>query len=56
VERASLLSAEIAATEARLVVLQAAYNAQMVFGALEDAYRRPLQGDEGRWLTPAPHS
>ena len=56
VERASLLSAEIAATEARLVVLQAAYNAQMVFGALEDAYRRPLQGDEGRWLTAAPHS
>jgi outer membrane protein, heavy metal efflux system len=50
VERASLLAAEIAATEAQLSVLQSAYTAEMVFAALEDAYRRPLQGDEGQWL------
>ena len=56
VERASLLTAEIAATEARLTLLQSAYTAQMVFGALEDAYRRPLQGDEGKWLSPPPQS
>lgn len=48
-ERASLLTAQIAATEAQLSVLQAAYTAEMVFGALEDAYRRPLQGDEVEW-------
>lgn len=48
-DRASLLTAQIAATEAQLSVLQAAYTAQMVFGALEDAYRRPLQGDESQW-------
>jgi outer membrane protein, heavy metal efflux system len=56
VERASLLTAEIAATEARLNVLQSAYTAQIVFGELEDAYRRPLQGDEGKWLSPPPQS
>jgi len=50
VERASLLSAEIAATEAQLSLLQSAYTAELVFGALEDAYRRPLQGNEGQWL------
>ncbi len=55
-ERASVLTAEISATEARLAVLQSAYSAQMVFGALEDAYRRPLQGNEGQWLTPSPRS
>jgi outer membrane protein, heavy metal efflux system len=48
-DRASVLTAEIAATEAQLSVLQAAYDAEVVFGALEDAYRRPLQGDESRW-------
>ena len=53
VERASVLSAEIAATEAQLSVLQSAYTAEMVFGALEDAYRRPLQGNEGQWLPAA---
>ncbi|HEY6825184.1 MAG TPA: TolC family protein [Steroidobacteraceae bacterium] len=49
VERASVLSAEITATEAQLSVLQSAYTAETVFGALEDAYRRPLQGNEGQW-------
>ena len=33
--------------EARLAVLEAAYAAQVAFGALEDAYRRPLEGAEG---------
>ncbi len=53
-ERASLLTAEVAATEGQLSVLQAAYTAETIFGALEDAYRRPLQGDEGRWLPDVP--
>ncbi len=48
-DRAGLLSAQIAATEARLTVLQAAYAAQVSFGELEDAYRRPLQGAECQW-------
>ena len=52
-DRSSLLTAQIAATEAQLLVLQAAYTAQTVFGALEDAYRRPLQGEEGQWLPAA---
>jgi outer membrane protein, heavy metal efflux system len=47
-ERAGVLAAQIAALEAQLSVLQAAYLAQVVFGALEDAYRRPLQGAESR--------
>ena len=56
-ERGSLLAAQIAATEAQLSVLQAAYAAQVVFGALEDAYRRPLQGAESQWPpNAAPHS
>ncbi|HEV3182173.1 MAG TPA: TolC family protein [Steroidobacteraceae bacterium] len=46
-ERASVVAAQIAATEAQLLVLQAAYTAESVFGTLEDAYRRPLQGNEG---------
>jgi outer membrane protein, heavy metal efflux system len=45
-DRAGLVSAGIAATEAQLAVLEAAYAAEMVFGALEDAYRRPLEGTE----------
>ena len=52
-DRSSLLTAQIAAIEAQLLVLQAAYTAQTVFGALEDAYRRPLQGEEGQWLPAA---
>jgi outer membrane protein TolC len=48
-ERASMLAARIAATEAQLAVLDAAYSAQMAFGALEDAYRRPLSEADGRW-------
>ena len=56
-ERASVVAAEIAATEARLSVLQAAYTAQLAFGELEDAYRRPLHGAETSWpaaLSPPP--
>jgi len=48
-DRPSTLSAQIAATEAQLNVLQAAYQAEVAFGALEDAYRRPLQGPESQW-------
>jgi outer membrane protein TolC len=45
-ERGSLITAQVAAIEARLAVLQAAYSAQLAFGTLEDAYRRPLTADE----------
>jgi len=56
-ERAGLLAARVAATEAQLSVLEAAYAAQVVFGSLEDAYRRPLQGDEDQWPPDtSPHS
>ncbi|HWZ61913.1 MAG TPA: TolC family protein [Steroidobacteraceae bacterium] len=48
-DRAELESAQIAATEARLTALQAAYAAEVAFGALEDACRRPLQGTESDW-------
>jgi len=56
-ERASVLAAQIATTEAQLAVLEAAYKAEVVFGELEDAYRRPLQGSETQWpATTSPHS
>jgi len=45
-DRAALAAADVAATEARLLLLSAAYDAQCAYGALEDAYRRPLQGSE----------
>jgi hypothetical protein len=45
-DRANVLAAQIAATEARLSLLAAAYTAEVAYGALEDAYHRPLQGDE----------
>jgi outer membrane protein TolC len=45
-DRASVLSADVAATETQLSLLQAAYEAEMAFAAMEDAYRRPLQGPE----------
>ncbi|MFI4868407.1 MAG: TolC family protein [Steroidobacterales bacterium] len=45
-DRASLASADAAATEAQLLLLAAAYDAETALGALEDAYRRPLQGTE----------
>jgi outer membrane protein, heavy metal efflux system len=48
-ERASVLAAQVAATEAQLSVLQAAYTAEVAFGELEDAYRRPLHGSESQW-------
>jgi len=41
-ERAAVVTAQIAATEAQLTQLEAAYSAQLAFGSLEDAYRRPL--------------
>ena len=56
-ERASLVAAQVAATEAQLAVLDAAYAAEVAFGALEDAYRRPLHGSESQWLPgTSPHS
>jgi cobalt-zinc-cadmium efflux system outer membrane protein len=45
-DHSDTLGAGIAALEARLAVLEAAYAAQEAFGTLEDAYRRPLEGDE----------
>jgi len=45
-ERPGLLTAQIAATEARLALLEAAYAAELAYGELEDAYRRPLHGEE----------
>jgi outer membrane protein, heavy metal efflux system len=53
-ERASVIATQIAATEARLTVLQTAYTAEVAFGELEDAYRRPLHGAEGAWAADAP--
>jgi len=41
-DRSTLLAAQLAATEAQLVSLEAAYDAEMAFAALENAYRRPL--------------
>jgi cobalt-zinc-cadmium efflux system outer membrane protein len=45
-DRTGVVSAQVAATEAQLLQLAAAYDAESAFGALEDAYRRPLQGAE----------
>jgi outer membrane protein, heavy metal efflux system len=45
-DRAGVLTSQIAATEARLSVLAAAYTAEVAYGALEDAYHRPLEGGE----------
>jgi cobalt-zinc-cadmium efflux system outer membrane protein len=45
-DRTGVVSADVAATEAQLLLLAAAYDAECAFGALEDAYRRPLQGGE----------
>jgi outer membrane protein TolC len=55
-DRSELLAAQIAATEAQLSVLEAAYAAELAFGALEDAYRRPLQGAESDSPSEASHS
>jgi outer membrane protein, heavy metal efflux system len=55
-ERASVVAAKIAATEARLSVLEAAYTAEVAFGELEDAYRRPLHGAENPWPARAPQA
>jgi outer membrane protein TolC len=51
-DRPALLEAEAAALESRLLELHAAYETQLAFAALEDAYRRPLEGPE-RELAPA---
>jgi cobalt-zinc-cadmium efflux system outer membrane protein len=45
-DRAGLVSAQVATIEAQLLLLAAAYDAESAFGALEDAYHRPLQGPE----------
>lgn len=45
-DRERLLQARIGDIEARLSVLDAAQSAQSAFGALESAYRRPLEGPE----------
>lgn len=45
-DRASLIEAELAATQAQLAELETAYAAEVAFGDLEDAYRRPLAGAE----------
>ncbi|HEY5020434.1 MAG TPA: TolC family protein [Steroidobacteraceae bacterium] len=45
-DRPSALTAQSAAVEAQLLALQSAYEAQSAFAALEDAYRRPLEGPE----------
>jgi outer membrane protein, heavy metal efflux system len=47
-DRGDVLTAQIGATEAQLALLEAAYTAQVAFGELEDAYRRPLEGSESR--------
>ncbi|HEY1726317.1 MAG TPA: TolC family protein [Steroidobacteraceae bacterium] len=51
-DRAAVTGAQLAATEAQLLRLAAAYDAQSAFGALEDAFRRPLQGSEGELSPP----
>lgn len=45
-DRPTLLAAEAAATEAALLQLAAAHEAQKAFSALEDAYRAPLAGPD----------
>ncbi|MDB5974020.1 MAG: TolC family protein [Nevskia sp.] len=45
-DRPTLLLAQAEAIETQLLGLQAAYAAQQAFAALEDAYRRPLEGPE----------
>lgn len=45
-DRATVLTSQIVATEAQLSVLAAAYAAEAAYGALEDAYHRPLEGSE----------
>lgn len=45
-DRSSALSADLAWREAQWLTLQAAYEAQQAFAALEDAYWRPLEGPE----------
>ena len=51
-DRAAMLAAQITASEARLATLDAAYEAQLAFGALEDAYHRPLEGAESLMQAP----
>jgi len=45
-DRPALVAARLEATETELITLEAAYNAQLAFAALESAYRRPLAGAE----------
>jgi len=50
-ERPSALAAQVLALEAQLALLEAAHGAAEAYGALEDAYRRPLPA--GDWPPPA---
>jgi outer membrane protein, heavy metal efflux system len=52
-DRSTLLLAQLAATEAKLSSLEAAYDAQGAFAALENAYRRPLK-EAGRTVAMSP--
>jgi outer membrane protein TolC len=45
-DRPALLVAQLAATESKLLSLEAAYDAQHAFAALENAYRRPLTAEK----------
>jgi cobalt-zinc-cadmium efflux system outer membrane protein len=45
-DRPTLLVAQLSATESKLLSLEAAYDAQLAFAALENAYRRPLTGEK----------
>ncbi len=45
-DRSTLLATQLAATEAQLSSLEAAYDARVAFAALENAYRRPLDTPE----------
>jgi outer membrane protein TolC len=45
-DRSNLLAAQLASTEAQLSSLEVAYDAQLAFAALENAYRRPLGAPE----------
>ena len=47
-DRSEMLAAQIASTEAHLAVLEAAYAAQLAFGALEDALPPSAAGRGGR--------
>ena len=55
-DRSEMLAARLPPPRRAWPILEAAYAAQLAFGALEDASRRPLQGAEARWPTDAPRA